>query len=65
MKKKLKTPRRQLDYKKNYEKEHYVQKLIKFKKEDYEIIDNILKDKEITFTQYIMEKIEEDLRGIK
>lgn len=62
MKKKLKTPRRQLDYKKNYEKEHYVQKLIKFKKEDYKIIDNILKDKEITFTQYIMEKIKEDLK---
>ena len=65
--KKTKTPRRQLDYQLNYEKDAYKKIMIRLRRDngDLEDLEKVLKDKNMNIREYVMYHVKEDLRGIK
>lgn len=50
----------QIKYISEYNKKHYIRKEVKFRKEEYELVENILNKNNLTLKKYIMDKIKQE-----
>jgi hypothetical protein len=53
------------EYKNKYNQENYVSRSIRLKKEENDKLNQILENKKIGLKNYILEKIEKDIKNIK
>ena len=50
----------QIKYISEYNKKHYIRKEVKFRKEEYKLVENILNKNNLTLKKYIMDKIKQE-----
>lgn len=53
------------EYKNKYNQENYISRSIRLKKEENDKLNQILENKKIGLKNYILEKIEKDIKNIK
>lgn len=61
----MKLSKKRSEYLGNYIKNNYKRHEIKLKEDEETKLQKVLKNKKLNIREYIMQKIEEDLRGIK
>lgn len=50
----------QIKYISEYNKKNYIRKEVKFRKEEYELVEKILNKNNLTLKKYIMDKIKQE-----
>ena len=63
MEKKKKGTFNQKDYINEYNKNNYISKLIRFKKDEAAQLEEVLKNKKTTLKNYIMDNVKKDIKS--